>query len=120
MKGARGIRIRTVKERTLIATVDIGLKTNTGYCTTLEGGDTKLFKFDNTKEGFEKFWCMTMASRNNEDGNWCLDDSGEKPVFARSGTRSELPQHSDHTPTPSSFSRLIAASGRRGSSFIKK
>jgi transposase len=64
MKGARGIRVRRVKEGTLIATVDIGLTTNTGYCTTLDGRDTKPFRFDNTREGFERFWCMVMASQN--------------------------------------------------------
>jgi transposase len=64
MRGARGRRVRAVKEGTLIATVDIGLTSNTGYCTTLDGRDTKPFRFDNTKEGFEKFWCMTMASKN--------------------------------------------------------
>jgi len=53
-----------VKEGTLIATVDIGVATNTGYCTTLDGRGTKSFRFDNTKEGFEKFWCMTIASKN--------------------------------------------------------
>src|SRR5512139_471169 len=63
MKGLRGKRIRTVKEGTLIATVDIGVANNTGYCTTLDGRSTKSFKFDNTKEGFEKFWCMTVASK---------------------------------------------------------
>jgi transposase len=64
MKGLRAKRVRTVKEGTLIATVDIGLTSNTGYCTTLDGRDSKSFRFDNTKEGFEKFWCMTMASKN--------------------------------------------------------
>jgi len=53
-----------MKEGTLIATVDIGLATNTGYCTTLDGRDIKPFRFDNTREGFEKFWCTTMASKN--------------------------------------------------------
>jgi hypothetical protein len=62
MKGLRAIRVKTLKEETLIATVDIGLTTNTGYCTTLDGRDIKPFRFDNTKEGFEKFWYMTMAS----------------------------------------------------------
>ena len=33
MKGLRTKRVRTVKEGTLIATVDIGATTNTGYCT---------------------------------------------------------------------------------------
>src|SRR5512139_1692195 len=64
MKGLRGIRARMVKEGTLIVTVDIGLTTNTGYCTTLDGRSTKSFRFDNTKEGFEKLWCITMASKN--------------------------------------------------------
>ena len=64
MKGLRAKRVRMVKEGTLIATVDIGLTANTGYCTTLDGGDIKPFRFDNTKEGFEKFWCLTMANKN--------------------------------------------------------
>ena len=53
--------MRTVKEGTLIATVDIGATTNTGYCTTADGRDIKVFKFGNTKEGFEKFWHMVVA-----------------------------------------------------------
>ena len=64
MKGLRAKGVRTVKEGTLIATVDIGVASNTGYCTTLDGRSTQSFKFDNTKEGFEKFWCMTVASKN--------------------------------------------------------
>ena len=64
MKGLRAERVKKVKEGTLIATVDIGLTTNTGYCTTLDGRDIKPFRFDNTKEGFEKFWWMTMASKS--------------------------------------------------------
>ena len=64
MKGLRAKRVRTVKEGTLIATVDVGVANNTGYCTTLDGRSTKSFRFENTKEGFEKFWCMTMASKN--------------------------------------------------------
>jgi len=64
MKGLRANGGRTVKEGTLIATVDIGITSNTGYCTTLDGRSTKSFRFDNTKEGFEKFWCVTVASKN--------------------------------------------------------
>jgi transposase len=63
MKELRARSIRMVKEGTLIATVDIGTTNNTGYCTTLDGRSTKSFSFDNTKEGFEKFWCMTVASK---------------------------------------------------------
>jgi transposase len=64
MKGLRAKKVKKLKEGTLIATVDIGLTTNTGYCTTLDGRDIKPFRFDNTREGFEKFWCMAMASKN--------------------------------------------------------
>jgi transposase len=64
MRGLRAKRVRTVKEGTLIATVDISIANNTGYCTTLDGRSTKSFRFGNTKEGFDKFWCMTVASKN--------------------------------------------------------
>ncbi|MGC1403462.1 MAG: IS110 family transposase, partial [Thermodesulfobacteriota bacterium] len=53
-----------VREGTLIATVDIGLNSNVGYCTTLDGRSSKTFKFNNTREGFEKFWGMVLASKN--------------------------------------------------------
>ena len=43
MRGLRTKRVRTVKEGTLIATVDIGATTNTGYCTCADGRDMKVF-----------------------------------------------------------------------------
>jgi len=64
MRGLRGKRLRTVKEGTVIATVDIGATTNTGYCTSVDGRDMKVFKFGNTREGFEKFSHMIVAARN--------------------------------------------------------
>jgi transposase len=63
MERLREKRVRAVKEGTLIATVDIGVSNNTGYCTTLDGRSTRPFRFDNTKEGFDKFWCMTILSK---------------------------------------------------------
>ncbi|MGD0237849.1 MAG: IS110 family transposase [Syntrophorhabdales bacterium] len=63
MRGIRGKRVRVVKEGTLIATVDIGMTTNTGYCTTIDGRDIKPFRFENSREGFEKFWHMIVASK---------------------------------------------------------
>ncbi len=63
MRGIRGKRVWTVKEGMLIATVDIGMACNTGYCTTVDGRDTKPFKFENSREGFEKFWHMIVASK---------------------------------------------------------
>ena len=64
MRGPRGKRVRAVKEGTLIATVDIGATTNTGYCTSVDGRDMKVFKFGNTKEGFEKFLHMIVVAQN--------------------------------------------------------
>lgn len=63
MKGLRTKRARTVKESTLIATVDIGATTNTGYCTCVDGRDIKVFKFGNTREGFDKFWNLVAVSK---------------------------------------------------------
>jgi transposase len=64
MRGLRAKRVRTVKEGTLIATVDIGATTNTGYCTAVDGRDVKVFKFGNTREGFDKFWSLLAVSKN--------------------------------------------------------
>ncbi|MCX5815232.1 MAG: IS110 family transposase [Proteobacteria bacterium] len=63
MKGLRSKRIRTVREDTLMATVDIGMASNTGYCITADGRDTKSFKFGNTREGLDKFWDMITISK---------------------------------------------------------
>jgi transposase len=62
--GLRSKRVRVVKEGALIATVDIGMASNTGYCATVDGRDIKVFKFGNTKDGFEKFWGMIVASKS--------------------------------------------------------
>jgi transposase len=64
MRGPRRRSIKIVKESTLMVTVDIGVASNTGYCATLDGRDIKPFKFENTREGFEKFWHMIVASKN--------------------------------------------------------
>ena len=64
MRGLRAKRIRTVREGTLMATVDIGMASNTGYCITTDGQDIKPFKFDNTREGLDTFWDMIVISKN--------------------------------------------------------
>jgi hypothetical protein len=51
MRGLRTKRVRTVKEDTLIVTVDVGMASNTGYCATVDGRDIKPFKFGNTRGG---------------------------------------------------------------------
>jgi len=64
MRGLRTRRVKAVKEETLIVTVDIGMASNTGYCTSVDGRDIKPFKFDNTREGLERFWSMIVVSKN--------------------------------------------------------
>jgi transposase len=64
MRGIRGKKVRMVREDTLIVAVDVGMTSNTGYCTTIDGRDTKPFKFDNTREGLDKFWSMVVVSKS--------------------------------------------------------
>ncbi len=52
-----------MKEGTLIATVDIGMTTNTGY-RTRRWQDIKPFRFENMRKEFEKFLHMIVASKN--------------------------------------------------------
>jgi transposase len=70
MRGIRGKRVTMVKEGTLIVTVDVGMTSNRGYCTTIDGRDIKPFKFDNTREGLDLFWSMILASKNR----FCCSD----------------------------------------------
>ena len=60
----RGIRGKRVKEGTLIVTIDVGMTTNRGYCTTMDGRDIKPFRFGNTREGLDTLWSMVVVSKN--------------------------------------------------------
>lgn len=64
MRGMRSKKVGAVKESTLIATIDIGMTSNTGYCATTDGRDIKPFRFNNTREGFDKFWDMIVINKN--------------------------------------------------------
>jgi len=64
MRGVRTKRITMLREGTLMATVDIGMASNTGYCATTDGRDIKSFKFNNTREGFDTFWDMIVINKN--------------------------------------------------------
>ena len=59
MRGVRSSKVKAVKEDTLMVTVDVGMTSNMGYCTTADGRDIKPFKFGNTREGFDKLWSET-------------------------------------------------------------
>lgn len=52
-----------VNKKVLIATVDIGKKSNYGYWRSYTGADCKAFEFANTREGFDKFWRTIRAAR---------------------------------------------------------
>ena len=43
-EGSRSSRVKAVKKDTLIVTVDVGMASNMGYCTTADGRDIKPFK----------------------------------------------------------------------------
>jgi transposase len=62
MRGLRSNRVKAVKKDTLIVTVDVGMGSNMGYCTTAEGKDIKPFKFGNTREGLDKLWSLVLAN----------------------------------------------------------
>ena len=51
MKKVKAVKVKFVKDGTLIVTLDIGMEMNRGYCTTPDGRDIKPFKFENTREG---------------------------------------------------------------------
>jgi S-ribosylhomocysteine lyase LuxS involved in autoinducer biosynthesis len=55
VRGMMSKKVKTVKESTLIATIDIGMTSNTGFYTTIYGRDIIPFRFNNTREGFNKF-----------------------------------------------------------------
>lgn len=70
MRGIRGKRVKMVKEGTLLVTIDIGMTSNRGYCSTIDGRDIKPFKFGNTREGLDVFWSMLLTSKNR----FCCSD----------------------------------------------
>ena len=64
MRGIRSKKVGAVKENTLIATIDIGMASNTRYCATTDGRDIKPFKFNNAREGLDKFWDTIVINMN--------------------------------------------------------
>jgi transposase len=58
-----GRKASIVKDWTLIVTVDIGMRTNHGYCTAADGRSSKTSKFENTRQGFDALWSMVLASK---------------------------------------------------------
>jgi transposase len=70
MKKIQAKKIKTVNEKRLIATVDIGKVKNMGYCRCPDGREIKPFEFFNNGHGFNEFWkriCQTMKIYNLEE-----------------------------------------------------
>lgn len=56
-----------INDKTLISTVDIGMKMNTGYCRCADGSDFKIFEFSNNRYGFTQYWdyvCVAKKQNN--------------------------------------------------------
>ena len=56
MRKAETGKVKVVKDDALIVAVDVGMEMNRGYCTTPDGRCTKVFKFENTRAGFDTLW----------------------------------------------------------------
>ena len=56
MKSNKAEKIKTINEKTLIATLDIGKKVHYGYFRTSKNKDIKPFRIYNTGKSFNKFW----------------------------------------------------------------
>ena len=56
-------RLKKVNEKTLIATVDIGKTTNTGYGRCPNRTEIKPFEFSNDGQGFKKFWKRLVEAK---------------------------------------------------------
>ena len=60
-------KVKTVNDKTLIVTVDISKATNVGYSRCPDGTDTKPFKFNNNRQGFNYFWNRITQMKNTYD-----------------------------------------------------
>jgi len=58
-------KFQKVNKKVLIATIDIGKKSNIGYWRCYNGIDCKTFEFSNTREGFDRFWRKIFTAKVN-------------------------------------------------------
>ena len=56
MRKIRTKKLKTINEKTLIATVDLGKVSNMGYWRCPDGTEAKPFVFSNNHQGFMTFW----------------------------------------------------------------
>jgi transposase len=63
-------KIRTINEKTLVVTLDIGKKIHYGYFRAPKGKDVKPFRIHNSRKSFRKFWAKVLKFK----GQQCLED----------------------------------------------
>jgi transposase len=59
-------RIRTINEKTLVVTLDIGKKVHYGYLRAPKGKDIKPFRIHNSKKSFRKFWAKVLKFKRQQ------------------------------------------------------
>lgn len=67
MRTSQTKKSRIVNLKALIVTVDIGKKTNMGYCRFPDGTEIKPFEFFNNGWGFKKFWSNVSKSMKSHN-----------------------------------------------------
>ncbi len=60
-------KIKSVNNKTLIATIDIGKGLNMGYARCPDRSEVKPFEFANNRAGFDKFWSRLVEARNAKE-----------------------------------------------------
>jgi transposase len=59
-------RIRTINEKTLVVTLDIGKKVHYGYFRAPKGKDIKPFRIHNSRKSFRKFWAKVLKFKRQQ------------------------------------------------------
>jgi len=63
MRNGNTKKLKRLSEKTLLATIDMGKATHTGYIRFSGGSDIKPFEFTNSKKGYEEFWWRICGAR---------------------------------------------------------
>jgi len=66
MEKIQAKKLKSVNDKTLIATVDIGKGFNMGYARCPDRSEVKPFEFPNNRAGFDKFWSCLVKIRNSK------------------------------------------------------
>lgn len=66
MKKIQTKKLKSVNDKTLIATVDIGKGLNMGYARYPDRSEVKPFEFSNNRAGFDTFWSCLVKARDTK------------------------------------------------------